>query len=211
MPGYRYREANLESHIRTLRLMVLLLALLLAFAIWGWRQAPHDLTVHVPPDLRTGAMLKPGEVPAPNVYAFAYRMLQSLYTWDLGSTDYPKAIDTFGAYLTPAFHNYLGVDAERRARSGELANRTRMVAELPGRAYEDRRVQLLGAGTWVVWLDLQVVETVGGINVKKTYVRYPVRVVRYDIDIARNPWGLALDGFASDPVRLSDEEVRGER
>lgn len=211
MPGYRYREANLESHIRTLRLMVLLLALLLAFAIWGWRQAPHDLTVHVPPDLRTGAMLKPGEVPAPNVYAFAYRMLQSLYTWDLGSTDYPKAIEVFAAYLTPNFRTYLADDAERRARAGELANRTRMVAELPGHAYEDRRVQVLGAGAWVVWLDLQVVETVGGVNVKKTFVRYPVRVVRYETDISKNPWGLALDGFASDPVRLSEAEVRGER
>jgi hypothetical protein len=40
------------------------------------------------------------------------------------------------------------------------------------------------------------------MDVKQTQVRYPLRVVRYDVDREKNPWGLALAGFASAPERI---------
>jgi hypothetical protein len=46
------------------------------------------------------------------------------------------------------------------------------------------------------------------MTVKKTTIRYPLRVVRLSIDPESNPWGLALDGFAaSGPRRLSESEI----
>jgi hypothetical protein len=38
--------------------------------------------------------------------------------------------------------------------------------------------------------------------VKDSFIRYPLRVVRYDVDGECNPFGLALDGFYQDPIRL---------
>jgi len=68
-------------------------------------------------------------------------------------------------------------------------------------------VDLLSKGIWVVWLDLDLYESVKGMTVKRTAIRYPVRVVRQAIDLEVNPWGLALDGFADEgPRRLSEAE-----
>ena len=53
--------------------------------LWfGWSQAPKQLTLHVPPDLRSGATLSVDEVPAANVYAFAFYIFQQL---NRGPTD----------------------------------------------------------------------------------------------------------------------------
>ena len=46
------------------------------------------------------------------------------------------------------------------------------------------------------------------MTVKKTAIRYPLRVVRHAVDLEANPWGLALDGFAAEgPRRLSEAEL----
>ena len=83
--------------------------------------------------------------------------------------------------------------------------------ELPGHGYEERRVDLVDDDTWIVWLDLDLQESVKGMTVKHTAIRYPLRVVRYAVDLEANPWGLALDGFhAEGPHRLTDQEKQGE-
>ena len=43
-------------------------------------------------------------------------------------------------------------------------------------------------GVWVVWLDLDLFESVKGMTVKRTAIRYPLRVVRYAVDAEANPW-----------------------
>jgi hypothetical protein len=46
------------------------------------------------------------------------------------------------------------------------------------------------------------------MTVKRTAIRYPLRVVRYAVDLETNPWGLALDGFGAEgPRRLTDAEL----
>jgi len=66
---------------------------------------------------------------------------------------------------------------------------------------------VLAPGVWVVWLDLNLVESVKGMTVKQTAIRYPLRVVSLAVDPEENPWGLALDGFASKgPHRLKASE-----
>ena len=62
-----------------------------------------------------------------------------------------------------------------------------------------------------MWLDLDLFESVKGMTVKKTTIRYPLRVVRFVVDPESNPWGLALDGFAAEgPRRLSESELDDE-
>jgi integrating conjugative element protein (TIGR03746 family) len=160
--------------------------------------------VHIPPDLRAGSTQPVHEVPQPNVYAFAYYIWQQLNRWpEEGSEDYGRNIFRLAAYVTPAFRAQLTRDMEQRGRRGELTRRVRMVREAPGAGFETRRVEVVEDGqSWVVWLDLDIVESVRGMDVKQTQVRYPLRVVRYDVDREKNPWGLALAGFASAPERI---------
>jgi integrating conjugative element protein (TIGR03746 family) len=63
-------------------------------------------------------------------------------------------------------------------------------------------VQVLSGSDWIVTLDLDVDEYYRGDLVKRAFVRYPIRVVRYDVDPEHNPWGLALDCFANPPERI---------
>ena len=80
--------------------------------------------------------------------------------------------------------------------------------ERPGHTFDELRVQMLNADIWVVWLDLELQESVKGMSIKKTFIRYPLRVVRYAVDPEKNPWQLALDGFTDEgPRRLEDEEL----
>jgi integrating conjugative element protein (TIGR03746 family) len=187
---------------------------LIILALWyGWSQAPKALTVHVPPDLRSGAILTLKEVPPPaNVYAFAFYIFQQLNRWPKdGARDFGRAIFRVSPYLTPKYRAELLSDLELKGRKGELAYRVRGVQEIPGHGFEERRVDILGDDVWIVWLDLDLFESVKGMTVKKTAIRYPLRVVRHAVDLEANPWGLALDGFSAEgPRRMTAAELTGE-
>jgi integrating conjugative element protein (TIGR03746 family) len=202
---YRSENENLRAHIRTLRGVVGAL-LVLAIALWhGWERAREDIRVHLPPDLRSGAVVKPDDPRPENVYAFARTIFQSLHYWpEDGQTDYGKAIFAAAYYLTPRYRDELHRDLDLRGKGGELAGRVRSVQEIPGHGYEEGRVQVLGNGAWVVTLDFRVHEFVRGTAVKTVAVAYPLRVVRLDTDPTQNPWGLALDGYGADgPARIA--------
>jgi integrating conjugative element protein (TIGR03746 family) len=209
MRRYRYEIDNVRAHLRSLWAVIGLQAMVI-FALWfGWSQAPKTLTVHVPPDLRSGAVLAIDQVPPANVYAFAFYIFQQLNRWpEDGARDYGRAIFSVSPYLTPRYRTDLIADMELKGRQGELAYRVRGMQEIPGHGYEERRVDVLNGGVWVVWLDLDLYESVKGMTVKKTAIRYPLRVVRHAVDLEANPWGLALDGFAGEgPRRLSEAEL----
>lgn len=204
MQRYRYEIDNVRSHLRSLW-AVIGLQLVVILALWiGWMRMPSTITVHIPPDLRSGARLALDEVPPPNVYSFAYYIFQQLNRWpNNGAEDYGRAIFRIAPYLTDAYRNALVIDMDDRGKRGELAHRTRSLQALPGIGYSEERVDVLSADAWVVWLDLELQESVKGMTIKKTRIRYPLRVVRLAIDPEANPWGLALDGFAGDgPERL---------
>ena len=209
----RYRDENstLKSHINSLRIVIGFQLLLIVGLWYGLHQSRNDIRLHIPPDLRSGAILKPDEVPPPNVYAFAHYIFQQLNHWEEnGETDYGKQVFRMAAYLTPEFRQFLTHDLELRGKRGELSGRVRGIQLIPGHGYEERRVDVLDRNTWLVWLDFRIEETVRGMDVKSLDIRYPIRVVRYDVDPEINPWGLALDGFGGDgPRRLNNEEKAG--
>ena len=205
MSRYRHAIDNQRAHIASLWLIIMGLAGFLAHAHHGWSQAPRAITLHIPPDLTSGAMVRVGEVPKPNVYGFGYYLWQQLNRWPHdGAEDFPEKLYRFAAYLTPAFRAKLERDMQKRGRRGELLGRVRALYEAPGAQYEDTRVAAIGPNAWVVTLDAVIEETVAGLEVKHTQIRYPLRIVRYDVDREQNPWGLAIDGFAESPSKLED-------
>jgi len=212
MQRYRYAIDNVRAHLRSLWVIIAIQVVIIVALWFGWSQAPKHLTVHVPPDLRSGATLAVGEVPEANVYAFAFYIFQQLNRWsEDGAKDYGMAIFRVSPYLTPRYRADLVADMELKGRQGELAYRVRGMHEIAGHGYEERRVDILAPGVWVVWLDLDLFESVKGMTIKRTAIRYPLRVISLSIDPESNPWGLALDGFAgSGPHRLSKEELKNE-
>ena len=209
MRRYRAEIDNVRAHLRSLW-VVIGLQVVVILALWfGWSQAPKQLTVHVPPDLRSGATLSVNEVPAANVYAFAFYIFQQLNRWpEDGAKDYGQAIFRIAPYVTPSYRAALMADLDLKGRQGELAYRVRGVHEIPGHGYEERSVDILAPGVWVVWLDLDLFESVKGMTVKQTAIRYPLRIVRLAVDPEANPWGLALDGYANaGPQRLSESAL----
>ena len=204
------QQARLE--IRRLYWLCLILLAVMAFAMWGWKSAPRHLTAHIPPDLRNGATINVGsapDVPDTTAYTFAFYIWQQLNRWQGdGAKDYGAQIYAMQNYLTPACREQLVADMNMRSGAGELFRRTRSVMEIPGLGYTHERVVVLGGSSWKVLLDAQVQETQNGVPIKDTYIRYPLRVVRYDIDREANPWQLAIDCFGGErPARLDTKAV----
>ena len=105
-------------------------------AMLGWMRAPENLTLHIPPDIRSGASIKAGEVPPPNVYAFAHYIWQQVNRWpENGEKDYGAAIFKMQAFITPACRELLQDDMNRKAANGELTLRTRGLQEVPNHGY----------------------------------------------------------------------------
>lgn len=102
----------------------------------GWWSAPRDLTIHVPPDLRSGSTRKWWEVPPESVYAFTFYVFQTLNRWPTnGEEDYSRNLHTLSPYLTPSCQAFLRADYDYRRSTGELRQRVRGIYEIPGRGY----------------------------------------------------------------------------
>ncbi|MGV8399268.1 PFL_4703 family integrating conjugative element protein [Pseudomonas aeruginosa] len=211
MSRFKNEVAHLTSHVKTLRLGASALFVLALVLGGGWWSAPRDLTIHVPPDLRSGSTRKWWEVPPESVYAFTYYIFQQLHRWPTnGEQDYARNLNALSAYLTPACHAYLQQDLDTRRAAGELRQRVRGVYEIPGRGYGDdpsARVKAISDRDWVVTLDLNADEYYGSEPVKRALVRYSVKVARSDQDPERNPFGLMLDCYSQPPQRISPAPV----
>jgi len=203
---YRKKVDAQQAHIVSLRIALgLVFALCLAFA-YGWWTAPKDLTVHVPPDLRSGSTRKWWDIPPESVYAFSLYIFQQMNRWPTdGETDYQDNIYRLDAYLTSSCKAYLQKDYELRRNAGELRKRERGVFEIPGRGVDDQQEQHIvqhSINDWTVNLDVTADEHYGGERVKRALARYPLRILRSDMDPERNPFGLQWDCYDGTPQRI---------
>ncbi|HZF83481.1 MAG TPA: TIGR03746 family integrating conjugative element protein [Burkholderiaceae bacterium] len=208
MSRFKNEVERLQAHIRSLRLGAgMLFALTLVMGI-GWWSAPQNLTIHVPPDLRSGSTRRWWEVPPESVYAFTFYVWQQLQRWPTnGDDDYPRNLRALSAYLTPACRVFLRQDYEFRRNAGELRGRVRGIYEIPGRGYGEapaRRVRTVSERDWVVTLDVTADEYYASEQVKRAFVRYPLKVVRLDVDPQKNPFGLAIDCYEGTPQRIAE-------
>ncbi len=65
MSRFRHAVKNRDQHILTLRIACGVLVVFLLVASIGWMRAPDNLTIHNPPDLRSGSTRAWWEVPPP--------------------------------------------------------------------------------------------------------------------------------------------------
>lgn len=200
-----------DAHVWSLRVVILILCCVIAYAMYGWSEAPKRIKVDIPPDLRTGSSRGIGERHPYNVYGFGLYIWQQVNNWPVsGDKDYSANINKLSCYLTPRFQEFLRSDMDQKARRAELA-RTRHLQEMYDRPYEPKRVWVESAESWVTYYDVSIKETYRGETVKDIYVRYPLRIVRWDTDSECNPWGLAIDGYYEEPTRLELREIEKER
>ena len=195
MSRFRNGMTARDNHIFSLRLacMALFIGLLVTSA--GWMLAPQNMTIHNPPDLRSGSTQKWWEIPPSTVYGFAFYIFQQLNAWPKnGEVDYPAKIAQLSPYLTPGCQDFLNKDAEYRTNSGELKDRVRVVYEIPKRGYSSKSVIIKSSDNWVAMLDLVADEY---------YHTEPMKVIRWEGDPERNPFGLALDCYDGVPQRLT--------
>ncbi|UYZ83080.1 TIGR03746 family integrating conjugative element protein [Entomomonas sp. E2T0] len=199
-----------DSHIKTLRIVILALFILCLYLGYGWSKSPEKLTVHVPPDLRAGSTRLWWDIPPENVYGFALYLFTQINRWPSnGEVDYKNNINAYQHFITPKCKAVLEDDYETRSYAGELRNRVRGVYEILGRGYADNpthRVKQLDRNTWQVNLDLNADEYYLSEPVKRAVARYPLRIIRFDTDPERNPYGLMLDCFITTPQKLEIPE-----
>jgi integrating conjugative element protein (TIGR03746 family) len=215
MSSQKFTNALASSHAHNKQLLLVILAIvfLASFGIYfAWRQ-PKAVDIHIATDLRSGDTIRVVDGVAPinksNVYSFGYYIWQQINRWQAdGEKDYGQQIYAMQYFLTPSWQAQLKADLSKRHLRGELRRRTRHITEIPGFPYSENRVVSEGRDAWTVLLDMQVMETFGGSAVKDVFIRYPLRVVRFDVDRERNPWLLALDCFGSNaPARLNPADL----
>lgn len=212
--SFRKKVDAQQAHILSLRLALGFMTVVCLALAYGWWNAPKDLTVHVPPDLRTGSTRRWWDVPPESVYSFALYIFQQMNRWPSdGEEDYQANIHRLDAYLTPSCKTYLQKDFELRRNAGELRKRERGVFEIPGRGVDDPHEQhtiVQSINDWTVNLDIAADEHYGGERVKRALARYPLHIVRADIDPERNPFGLQWDCYTGNPQRIEvDNDTAG--
>ncbi|MBN6058671.1 PFL_4703 family integrating conjugative element protein [Aggregatibacter actinomycetemcomitans] len=183
-----------------------LVAICLAL-VWGLATAPNRIVVYNPPDLRAGSQRPWQEVPRPTVYAFAYQIFQQLNRWITnGEENYKENIETLTPLLTPGCQEFLQKDYYDRLSNGELKERKRGVYEIVGRGFSDERIIVHSQDSWTVNLDLSVDEYFKDEKVKGALTRFPISIVKMDVDTKSNPWGLGFNCYSSIPLRLELKE-----
>ncbi|MCX4030180.1 TIGR03746 family integrating conjugative element protein [Endozoicomonas sp. SM1973] len=174
---------------------------------YSYTEAEKTQKLSVPPNIREGGVLQVGKNYKPNIYDFAYGLFQKLHHWpNDGAKDYSSNIYRFQGYFTPECRKKLKADMNRKSLRGELKGRERIITEIEGRGYQSARVQQVSSTTWKTWIDFEVTELVNGKRIKHIYVQYPLKVVKYKIDVAKNPWQLAIDCFHDAPRQLKKDE-----
>ncbi|MCF6204045.1 MAG: DUF2895 family protein [Methylococcaceae bacterium] len=215
MPGFETREQNLSAIIRVLGIVILSLIGLLAYQFYTFRDVGKIEFVDIPAHAIGGRVdrVVPGVMQKTTVYDFTERTFQTMHRWAYnGAEEYEKNIRKFEDVLTPEYMAFLRRDFKRRLGnevSSELQGRTRMMLPI-ATGWNENRVKVTSTkngkpASWVVFIDMELIEKLKGQQVKHLYLRYPIKVVLQNGDREGNPWFLALDGYQSDPKRLEKD------
>lgn len=196
-----------DSHIWTLRMALVIVGIITLTLAGILYTRQNDFFLHIPPDLSQGAMIKPGELQAPNSYTFASYIWRSLNDWPVeGKKDYSANIKKFDCYLSPSFKKWIEDNEKKKSEAGELG-RTRLLSH--HEAFSADMVNPIGNNVFHVALTMRLLERTEGLPIKDIVLLYPLRVVP-DTRFC-NEMGMALDGFYSQPERTEPEHVHVEK
>ncbi len=200
---FKKNKAENEKQIRYRDRLIVGLFILLCLVIIGWMRMQREITLHYPPDLRAGAVMKAGEIPDYEVYAFVTNIFTYLNTWNEdGQYDYPANRKRLRAYLTSKYQKQILAEVEKLTALGEIQGRTRTIQPLQSDYYTEDKVQVINGSTWIVMREFRVREYLDGTLIKDVALRFPIRVVVYSVPREANPWQLGIDGFQEDPERI---------
>ncbi|MEO8402574.1 MAG: PFL_4703 family integrating conjugative element protein [Gammaproteobacteria bacterium] len=201
--NHAWRKEDADANVIRLQKKFIGILCVISLGLYiGWMRAPSDLTIHIPPDIQNGATIKVGNIPTSLIYSFAYEIWQEMNYWPQdGELDYQKNIHTYWSYLTPQFKSDLLAEYEDLKISGQ-AQRIRYLQGMNGAAFDPVNVKKLGNDTWEVDLKMRMTEYKNNQPVKDVEILYPLKVTRINVSPKNNPYGLALAGFAAEPVRL---------
>jgi len=211
--SYKDALANKRATIRHLIILNIVLGAALLGSTGFNYTLFRGLSISQPPDLRTGALIKPGEKYPEDVFAFTTMVFQSLQNWRInGLEDYEKNIDKVAAFITQDFRTQLKKDHLKKDRNGELEGITRQIALPAEFIFSDDTVVVKNSNEWIVKVPMEIKEYVKGELIKDIEVLYSFIVRRARTDITRNAYQIAIDGYHVPPVRtkdyLSDDVVK---
>jgi len=181
------------------------LAICLLVSLYGWQHAAQVQRISIPPDLRYGSQVALNAINPWEVYNFAGYIWQQLNRCPHNCLeDYPKNLERLTSFLTPQFKAWLRHD--RNKRTAELLGRTRFIVPLQNASFSDT-VNLDQPGSWTVKLDVELKESIGGVAVKDTAIRYHLKVIAQPVDPEFNPWGLLLHTMPKLPERIVNKQL----
>ncbi|MGR5347500.1 PFL_4703 family integrating conjugative element protein [Vibrio mediterranei] len=196
---------ELQSHIRTLRLVLVMMLCGLLFSIHGNVTSIDKLTVHIPPDLTNGAVMKVGEIPRASVFVNTSYLWIEFNSWmNNGTKDAYANLNAYQEYFSPQFISIMRAEYDRKITSRAL-ERQRRLTLIPGTSSEAvKRVQPISNQSWVVYLDVVDEEFYMGERVKNSKIRYALLVEKTETTVDRNPLGLRIVGFKEEPRLLQE-------
>ena len=202
MARHQYADANLYTHITTLRLACAVLAVLLAIAIVGWALSSRTHRLSLPPLLEYAPSLRTGEIQPWEVYNFAGYIWQYLNRCESNCESNCRSARTEWARSSRRSSHQHSIDHELlEPASFATAPATSCRLKVAGRP---TLATTMSKGRWRVTLDVLLVEKLRAVEVKRVPIRYSIIVEQRRIDPEYNPWGLYLAGFASPPSRITE-------
>jgi len=203
--SFKNEKANLHATIRYFVLLNVAMAAALVFSLSFNFKLYQGLAITVPPDLRTGALIKPGEKQPEDVFAFTATVFQAVQNWRTnGFEDYPRNIENTAPFITNDFRNTLLRDFERKRSEGELQGIARQLALPAEYMFGSNTIEVINSNEWLVKIPMEVKEYVDGQLVKDIEVLYSLIVRRVRTDVTRNAHQIAIDRFYEPPIRTKD-------
>lgn len=208
MATYHDEAQELRMFARYRDRIILGLFVSLALALWGWHNSRNEITVYYPPNITLSTIMKAGSIPEETVYSFVPLIMQQLFLWEKnGEEDYANNRIRWRAFLTERYQRAILDEINEGKHRGTLRGVTRRMQVLPSSIYNDDSVQIVG-NSWLVWLDVEVTDTVNSVPINTSIRRLGVRVIRFDVNREVNPWQLAIDSIEHDMPLLSEKDVR---
>lgn len=198
------RNDALASHKTTINILLFIVIVLsgsLVLSVYGLITTRDNFTISIPPSLQNGAIVNIDDFDLGVVHAFAYNTFRELNRWERdGFVDYGNKIDELAPRFTAEYYETLKKDMNDKNERGELKNRTRYALELGStllydKAADQESVTVLDRSTWIVNVEVEIVERIADFEIKARTASYPLVVRRGNISPEKNIWGLLIDGY----------------
>ena len=202
---YHTAADHLVSHIVSLRLAVVVLAVLCLGLGTALVTSSRDVRISLPPALNYGAIIKPGVIQAHEVYSFAGYIYQQMNTWrNDGQVDFSQNLTNLRFFLTDEGYNYFSNLITELDSLDQLGKRTRFI--IPIENYDTSLVSFVAPNAWIVKLRYQLQEKLSDLIIKD-FIRLEIQIpVHYENkDPEYNPWGLWIGAPISGPQRIEED------